>query len=131
VDCRKTGRSQLFPAGFYHKLNEPGHFGSTWLEDKKAADSSRLFPYGKEGRAWQPENLMKSVKQLISTAVMNEAYQYMAKDPMKNLPKMIDWAERIMTQKDFYKTAEMFRDIAKNPTNNWNQLIQRYFAVLQ
>jgi hypothetical protein len=51
---------------------------------------------------------MKSVKQLVSTALINEAYQYMAKDPMKNLPKLVDWAEGIMTQKDFYKMAEMF-----------------------
>ena len=73
---------------------------------------------------------MKSVKQLISATVMNEVYRYMAKDPMKNLPRMIDWAERVMTQKDFYNTAEMFRDIAKDPGNNWNELIQRYFREL-
>lgn len=73
---------------------------------------------------------MKSVKQLVSTTVMNEAYQYMTKDPMKNLPKLIDWAERVMTQKDFYNTAEMFREISKDPENNWNRLIQRYFKEL-
>lgn len=72
---------------------------------------------------------MKSAKQLIGTAVMNEAYRYMAHDPMKNLPKLIDWAEKIM-KKDYRKTAQQFRDIAKDPANNWNQLIQRYFGEL-
>ncbi len=32
--------------------------------------------------------------------------------------------------KDYYKTAEMFRNIAKDPVNDWNQLIQRYFSEL-
>lgn len=45
---------------------------------------------------------MKSVKQLLSTATMNEAYQHMSKDPTKNPPEMMDWAEKVMTQKDFY-----------------------------
>lgn len=73
---------------------------------------------------------MKSVKQLVSTAIMNKAYQYMAKDPMKNLPKLIDWAEKIMKVDYYQNTLQMFRDIAKDPANNWNQLIQRYFNEL-
>jgi len=72
---------------------------------------------------------MKNAKQLIGSALVNEAYTYMAQDPMKNLPKMIDWAEKIM-KADYKKTAQMFREIAKDPTNNWNQLIQRCFNEL-
>lgn len=56
---------------------------------------------------------MKSVKQLISNAAMNEAYQYMAKDPMKNLPKLIDWAEKINKTEIHKNTLQMFRDIAE------------------
>lgn len=73
---------------------------------------------------------MKSTKQLISTAVVNEAYKYMAHNPMENLPKLIDWAEKIMVQKEYKKTAELFRKIAKDPSNNMNQLIRRYFDEL-
>ncbi len=73
---------------------------------------------------------MKSGKQLVSSAVMNEAYQYLAKDPMKNPPKLIDWAEKIK-KVDYYQSAlQMFRDIAEDPSNNWNQLVQRYFREL-
>lgn len=57
---------------------------------------------------------MKNAKQLIGSALVNEAYTYMAQDPMKNLPKMIDWAEKIM-KADYKKTAQMFREIAKDP----------------
>lgn len=73
---------------------------------------------------------MSKVKQLVDTAIAREAFRYMEKDPMKNLPKLVDWAERIMTDKEWYNAAEMFRGIANDPTSNWNKLIQRYFAEL-
>lgn len=73
---------------------------------------------------------MKTTKQLLSQALMNEAFKYMADNPMENLPKLIDWAERIMLKKEYKQTAEMFRGIARDPSNNWNQLIQRYFTEL-
>lgn len=74
---------------------------------------------------------MKSTKQLISSAVMKEAFRYLEKDPMKNLPKLIDWADKVMVKDDFRPALQMFRDIAKDPTNNWNQLILRYFRELK
>lgn len=73
---------------------------------------------------------MKSLKQLISTTVINEAYQYITNDPMKNLPKLVDWADKVMVADCFRPALAMFREIAKDPTNNWNQLIQRYFNEL-
>jgi MoaA/NifB/PqqE/SkfB family radical SAM enzyme len=73
---------------------------------------------------------MKSAKQLISSAIMMEAYKYMAEKPMENLPRLIDWAEKVMIKKDYMKTAEMFRAISKDPGSNWNKLIQRYFNEL-
>ena len=73
---------------------------------------------------------MNAAKQLVSTALVKEAYHYLDHDPMKNLPKLIDWAERIM-KVDYYKDAiRLFREIAKDPNNNWNKLIQRYFSEL-
>jgi MoaA/NifB/PqqE/SkfB family radical SAM enzyme len=76
------------------------------------------------------EFFMNKAKQLLDTVLVKEMYKYMEKDPMKNLTKMVDWAEKVMTQKSYYKTAEMFREIAKDPENNWNILIQRYFKEL-
>ena len=73
---------------------------------------------------------MKSTKQLISKAIMNEAYRYMAVNPMENLPKLIDWSEKIMRKEDYRQTAETFRQIANDPENNWNRLIRRCFDEL-
>lgn len=73
---------------------------------------------------------MSSAKQLISKVVMNEAFKYLEKDPMKNIPKLIDWADKVMVNNDFRPALELFREIAKDPTNNWNRLIQRYFSEL-
>ncbi|MCE5301156.1 MAG: radical SAM protein, partial [Spirochaetia bacterium] len=73
---------------------------------------------------------MKLTKQLLSNAIINEAYKYIAHNPMENLPKLIDWADRLIVEKDYKETTQMFRKIAKDPSNNWNQLIQRYFNEL-
>lgn len=73
---------------------------------------------------------MKSTKQLISSTIMKEAYKYMASKPMENLPKLIDWAEKVMVKQEYRETSEMFKEISKDPQNNWNQLIQRCFKEL-
>lgn len=44
---------------------------------------------------------MKSAKRLIGTAVMKEAYQYMAHDPIEKLPRFSDWAKNVIVQKAF------------------------------
>lgn len=40
---------------------------------------------------------MVNVKQIVSTALMNEGLKYIEKDPMANLPKLVDWAGKIVT----------------------------------
>lgn len=73
---------------------------------------------------------MKSTKQLLSTAVMNEAIDYLQKDPTKNFNKLLDWADKIVIKPEHKKDVKLFREIAKDPDNNWNQLIQRVFKEL-
>ena len=73
---------------------------------------------------------MKSVKQLISSTLVNEACGYLDKDPMANFPKLLNWAKKIVTKEQHKKDIEMFRNIVNDPNNNWNKLIQRYFKEL-
>ncbi|MDR3551820.1 MAG: radical SAM protein [Clostridia bacterium] len=73
---------------------------------------------------------MNRAKKKLSTVMVRQAYRYIEKNPMENLPKLVDWAEKIMVKKDYLSTAEMIREIAKDPGNNWNRLIQRYFTEL-
>ena len=73
---------------------------------------------------------MASVKQLISTALVNEGLKYIEKDPMKNMSKLIDWADKIVTLDNHKKNVETFRNIIKDPSSNWYKLIERYFDEL-
>lgn len=73
---------------------------------------------------------MASVKQLISTALINEGLKYIEKDPMKNMNKLIDWADKIVTLDEHKRHVQTFRNIMKNPDSNWYKLIERYFNEL-
>jgi MoaA/NifB/PqqE/SkfB family radical SAM enzyme len=73
---------------------------------------------------------MASVKQIISTALMNEGLKYIEKDPMANLPKLLDWAGKIVTRENHKKYLQDFIKVSKNPDSNWYKLIERYFDEL-
>ena len=73
---------------------------------------------------------MASVKQMVSTALMNEGLKYIEKDPMANLPKLLDWAGKIVTRENHKKYLQDFIKVSKNPDSNWYKLIERYFDEL-
>ncbi|ADY55773.1 Radical SAM domain protein [Syntrophobotulus glycolicus DSM 8271] len=73
---------------------------------------------------------MKSTKQLISAAIMAEVFHYLAHDPMKNLPDLLDLADRFIVKKDFKAAAKLLREAAHDPENNINRLMQRFFHEL-
>ena len=73
---------------------------------------------------------MASVKQIISTALMNEGLKYIEKDPMANLPKLLDWAGKIVTRENHKRYLQDFINVSKNPDSNWYKLIERYFDEL-
>ncbi len=73
---------------------------------------------------------MISAKQLISGAVLNEGLKYIEKEPMKNLGKLLNWADKIVTRDDHKNKVQTFRKIIKEPDNNWYELIERYFSEL-
>ena len=73
---------------------------------------------------------MSSVKQMVSTALMNEGLKYIEKDPMANLPKLLDWAGKIVTRENHKKYLQDFIKVSKNPDSNWYKLIERYFDEL-
>ncbi len=73
---------------------------------------------------------MAGVKQLVSTALMNEGLKYIEKNPMENMPKLLDWAEKIVTRENHKKYLQNFREIVADPDNNWYKLMERYFDEL-
>ncbi len=68
---------------------------------------------------------MKSIKQVASAAVLKEVYNYLEKDPINNIPKIIDLAEKLNTKEENKKTIQLFREITSDPNNSWNKFIHR------
>ncbi|WP_432665834.1 radical SAM protein [Wukongibacter baidiensis] len=73
---------------------------------------------------------MKTAKGLISSVVLKEGLKYVEKEPMKNLPKLLNWADKL-AKKEYHKNnIKLFRDICDDPESNWHTLIERYFEEL-
>ena len=73
---------------------------------------------------------MAKVKQLVSTKVMNEGLKYIEKDPMDNLPKLLDWSEKLVTRENHKGFHRKFQEIVADPDSNWYKLIERFFSEL-
>lgn len=73
---------------------------------------------------------MATVKQLISSKLLNEGLKYIEKDPMNNMHKLLDWAEKIITRENHKRMLETFRKVVDDPESNWYKLIERYFNEL-
>jgi MoaA/NifB/PqqE/SkfB family radical SAM enzyme len=73
---------------------------------------------------------MKTAKQFFGNMAINEGLKYMEKDPMKNFPKLVDWAGKLVIQENHKRSVEVFREIAADPENNWNKLTQRIFTEI-
>jgi hypothetical protein len=54
---------------------------------------------------------MKSVKQMLSAAALKEGYSYIEKNPVENIPKILNWAEKLVIKEETKKTIQLFREI--------------------
>jgi tRNA(Met) C34 N-acetyltransferase TmcA len=73
---------------------------------------------------------VKSAKELFSTIALREGIRYIEKDPIENLPKLIDWADKLTTRENEKRKVKIIKDIVDDPSNNWNNLINRIFTEL-
>ncbi len=55
---------------------------------------------------------------------MKVAYSYLDKDPEKNVPKLMDWVDRILPPEAFEGQRKVFRTVIEDPDNNWFRLIR-------
>lgn len=56
------------------------------------------------------------------------ALKYIEKDPEKNLPKLVDWAEKIDKTGYFEKYINHFRRWTSDPDNNWNKYMMSLWS---
>jgi len=68
---------------------------------------------------------MTSAKQMLSSALMKQGIEYVEKNPVENIPKILNWAEKLVIKPEHKKTIETFRQVTSDPDNIWNKFIQR------
>ncbi|NLP46331.1 MAG: radical SAM protein, partial [Epulopiscium sp.] len=55
---------------------------------------------------------------------IKKVYDYLDKDPDKNIPKLMDWVDRFASKDLFASQRKVFREVIENPDNNWYQLMK-------
>lgn len=63
--------------------------------------------------------------EILKKAGINSAYNYLEKDPEKNLPKLMDWVDKFAGtgSESFPKQRTAVRSVIENPQSNWYQMI--------
>ncbi len=70
--------------------------------------------------------MIESTKQWTMKQVIN----YVEKDPLKNVPKLLNIADKIATSERDKRVIQRVRNISGDTDNNWNKLINRFFTEL-
>jgi MoaA/NifB/PqqE/SkfB family radical SAM enzyme len=59
---------------------------------------------------------------------VRRAYSYLEKDPVANLPKLVDYVGKIPGIDAFQSQYRAFQNVAHDPNNNWYQLLLRIWT---
>jgi len=70
------------------------------------------------------------IKEYLQVQAIKKALSYMKSDPDKNLPKLIDWADKIDRKDEFLKYRKTFRNIIEDPENNWYKYMKSLWTDL-
>lgn len=73
---------------------------------------------------------MNPSKKIISSFLMKEVINYIDKNPLENVEKALNWAEKVAVRKDHKTAVNMFREIASNPEDSRNKLMKRVLTEL-
>lgn len=63
------------------------------------------------------------IRKSVETFAIKKALEYMDKDPIKNLPKLLDWFDKFDVRNTLAKEREIVRRVISNKDNNWYQLV--------
>lgn len=70
---------------------------------------------------------MKSAKQMVSSLVMKQGLNYIERNPLENLGKILNWVRKI-DKVNFYKKAyDNLENVLEDKDNNWNIYVRSLF----
>ncbi len=67
------------------------------------------------------------IKQTISKVLIKECLNYLDHNPIRNMPKLVNWAEKIAFTERHKSIVNTLKEVYKDPTSNWNILTNRIF----
>ena len=70
-----------------------------------------------------------SVKEALQAFALKQALHYIAHEPVKNLPKLLQWVDILDREDRFLSQRTVFHQILDHPESNWYQLILRFFQL--
>ncbi len=73
---------------------------------------------------------MRTIKEKVEAFGLNKALAYMDSDYENNIPKALDWIERLDKDGQYASTYKVVREIMADPKNNWNVFIRNIYSDL-
>ncbi len=70
----------------------------------------------------------KTIKQQLQAFGLNKAINMVDGDPDKNIPKIMDWVDRLLDENTFKGQRNMIRNIIRNHDNVWNQFMKSFWT---
>ena len=68
---------------------------------------------------------MRSAKELVSTAVLNQGIKYIQQNPAKNASKLVNWGSKLVTRENHKEYAKSFQEFINDKDSNWYQLTMK------
>lgn len=70
-----------------------------------------------------------ALKEKAQVLAIKKALEYMDKDPVTNIPKLVDWMEAFDVKNTLKKEIGIVREIVSNPNSNWYKLIMTVHVI--
>jgi len=71
---------------------------------------------------------MSSIKTSLQAIGLRKAYEYIDKDPMNRLPKLVEIVDRFVPSGNLDGQLAAIKSVVSDPDNNWYQLIENIWA---
>lgn len=71
----------------------------------------------------------KSMLETVQTLAVREALKFVEKEPEKNLPKLLEWADKFDVNNLYLSQRQAFREVLEHPEGNWYQLMRKVFLL--
>lgn len=71
-----------------------------------------------------------NVTDMLRRITMAKAYEFLDRDPDQNIPKLVDWLEKLDRSRDIKNPLSKLKEYADNPNSNWFRLAHSFWEDL-